>query len=292
MRPQGEVPAPDPALPPSFDGEQPAHRYRFVESANSWAMRPIMESHGWDHESGIDGFSMEKPFVLEDVPNQVLPRKRRLRSATPANIAGQVTKNKNEAQVQLEAEASVKHAARVVSTAGMDVQTVGQDVAYTARAETRWKNRACNKTAAGVSVAKVAGCVAKGVKVENRLKIRPGTKLVVSAGVIEAKKDKAMGANAELMLGSKDPSSTTRHSVGGSLMHWRNDTALGVNGTSQFNLTDDTSVTVRANVNSRGQGQLTTRFSTNEKLSLSGVGLIPLLATLVPKLLGRGDAFD
>ena len=107
--------------------------------------------------------------------------------------------------------------------------------------------------------------------------------------MIEARGDKAMGGNAELMLGSKDPSVTTRHSIGGSLMHWRNDTALGVNGTSQFNLTPDTAMTVRANINSRGQGQVTTRLSTNEKLSISGVGLIPLLFTLVPKLLGRDD---
>ena len=27
-------------------------------------VRPIVEAHGWDHESGIEGFSVDKGFVV------------------------------------------------------------------------------------------------------------------------------------------------------------------------------------------------------------------------------------
>lgn len=70
------IPAPDPALPPSFDSDNPSHRFRFLESANQWMVRPVVEAHGWDHESGIEGFSVDKAFVVK---NKV-----------PVNINGQV----------------------------------------------------------------------------------------------------------------------------------------------------------------------------------------------------------
>ena len=37
--PQVAVPAPDPALPPSFDPEGNPHRYRFLESNGGWIAR-------------------------------------------------------------------------------------------------------------------------------------------------------------------------------------------------------------------------------------------------------------
>jgi hypothetical protein len=73
---QVSIPAPDPALPPSFDSETPVHHFRFLESASQWVVRPIVESHGWDHEAGIESFSLEKAFVV--------------RKNIPANISGQV----------------------------------------------------------------------------------------------------------------------------------------------------------------------------------------------------------
>ena len=44
---QVSIPAPDPALPPSFDSDSAAHHFRFLESANQWMVRPIVEAHGW-----------------------------------------------------------------------------------------------------------------------------------------------------------------------------------------------------------------------------------------------------
>ncbi len=98
---QVSIPAPDPALPPSFDSDNSGHHYRFLESANQaraacactacafralssdasphaaqWMVRPIVDAHGWDHESGIEGFSVDKAFIVK--------------KTIPANVSGQV----------------------------------------------------------------------------------------------------------------------------------------------------------------------------------------------------------
>ncbi len=43
---------------------------------SQWVVRPIVEAHGWDHESGIEGFSLDKAFLVK--------------KTIPANISGQV----------------------------------------------------------------------------------------------------------------------------------------------------------------------------------------------------------
>ena len=177
---QVSIPAPDPALPPSFDCDNPTHRFRFLESANQWMVRPIVEAHGWDHESGIEGFSVDKAFMV--------------RKKIPANINGQVSKDKKDANLTMEMEASVEHSASLVTTSGLDIQTVGKQLAYTLRSETRWKNAPNNKTAAGLSASLVGGSVAVGAKLEDRWKLTEAAKLVVSCGTITAKGDVAYGA--------------------------------------------------------------------------------------------------
>jgi hypothetical protein len=197
------IPAPDPALPPSFDSDTPGHHFRILESASQarlrspppvfpqaaltprllpqWMVRPMVDSHGWDHESGVEGFTLDKAFLL--------------RKSIPANVQGQVTKDKKDANLTLETEASLKHSDSLITTSGLDVQTVGgRQLAYTARSETRWKNRRNNKTAAGLSASLVGGVVALGAKMENRLKVTPGSKLVLTCGSITANGDTAFGA--------------------------------------------------------------------------------------------------
>lgn len=57
--------------------------------------------------------------------------------------------------LQAEAEGSVYHSSKVISTGGLDVQTVGKDFVYTARTETRVKVHKRNKTAAGLTMARL-----------------------------------------------------------------------------------------------------------------------------------------
>lgn len=271
---QVAVPAPDPALPPSFDGANNSHRYRFLEPTSQWMVRPIVEAHGWDHESGVEGFSVDKAFIL--------------RNSIPGNMSGQLTKDKKESNVGFEGEMSIAHTKKLITTTGVDVQTVGKQLAYTARGETRWKFCATNKIAAGASASLVGGALALGTKLENRWKVTPGAKLVVSAGAVSANKDVAYGGNCEAILRhSDDPSNPNSSTVGMSFMNWRGDVALGGNAMSSITLGKDTQITARANLNSRGAGQLVLRATTNERLQLAGLGLVPILCTLLGRV--RGD---
>lgn len=271
---QVAVPAPDPALPPSFDGASNAHRYRFLEPTSQWMVRPIVEAHGWDHESGVEGFSVDKAFIL--------------RNSIPGNASGQLTKDKKESNVGFEGEMSISHTKKLITTTGVDVQTVGKQLAYTARGETRWKFCATNKIAAGASASLVGGALALGTKLENRWKVTPGAKLVVSAGAVSANKDVAYGGNCEAILRhSDDPQNPNSSTVGMSFMNWRGDVALGGNAMSSITLGKDTQITARANLNSRGAGQLVLRATTNERLQLAGLGLVPILCTLIGRV--RGD---
>lgn len=204
-------------------------------------------------------------------------------------FAPQVTKDKKDANLTLEVEGSLKHSDKLISTSGLDIQTVGKQLAYTVRSETRWKNRPNNKTAGGLSASYVGGSVAVGAKVEDRWKIKEGTKLIVSCGAITAKGDVAYGGNLEGVVRHKmdstgNPTSTT---VGASFMNWRGDVALGGNAQTQMNVGKNTQMTARANLNSRGAGQLTLRASTNERLQLALAGLVPVACALLGRI--RGD---
>ena len=56
---------------------------------------------------------------------------------------------------QAESEASVYHTSKVVSTAGLEVQTVGKDFLWVGRAETRVKAFGANKTTLGLSASRM-----------------------------------------------------------------------------------------------------------------------------------------
>lgn len=235
-------------------------------------VRPIVEAHGWDHESGIEGFSVDKALLV--------------RNAIPANITGQITKDKKEGTLTLETEASFKHSDALVTTSGLDVQTVGKQLAYTVRSETRWKNKANNKTTGGLSASLVGGTVAVGAKLEDRWKVTPGSKLVLSCGAITARGDTAYGGNLEGSLRhAKDDASPTATTLGASFMNWRGDVALGGNAQTQFLYGKDTMMTARANLNSRGAGQLTLRASSNERLQLAIAGLVPVACAILGRFL-------
>ena len=92
-----------------------------------------------------------------------------LRDACLSSVAHwQITKDKKDANLTLETEASVKHSDKLITTSGLDIQTVGKQLAYTVRSETRWKNRSNNKTTGGLSASLIGGTLAFGAKVEDR----------------------------------------------------------------------------------------------------------------------------
>mmetsp|Transcript_21143 Transcript_21143/g.58671 ORF Transcript_21143/g.58671 Transcript_21143/m.58671 type:complete len:366 (-) Transcript_21143:146-1243(-) len=290
---QVSVPAPDPALQPTFDSDNNGHRYRFLESAGGWIVRPFVEAHGVDHDDGVEGFSCEKGAMLR-------PRGQYL-GGIPANAMFQLQKDKNLFSFNGEAEASYYLNKNVISTGTIEVQTIGgRDMVYTSRLETRVKNHSRNKTAAGLVASRLAdnqlplkGPVAMGLKAENRTKIMDNVKAIISAGMMSTKtrvgRETARAANAELRL--KDPSNSGKQlTVGGSLMHWRRDLLLAGNISAQAGITDETIVTTRANLNSKATGQLQVRLTSHDFPILGISMLVPLSSFLYEKIF-RGDVY-
>jgi Toc86/159 family protein import component len=250
-----------------YDISMAKHRYRYLETANQWLVRPVLETHGWDHDAGYDGFNVEKLFVVAE--------------KIPASISGQVTKDKKEAQVNFEAAASFKHGEGKTTLAGLDIQTIGKDLGYTVRSETQFSNFKRNKTTAGLTFTLLGDTVAAGLKLEDRLLVGKRLKMVVNGGVLTGRGDKAFGGSLEATLKGKDyPLSRTLSTLGLSVMDWHGDLAIGGNLQSQF-MVGKTMLVTRANLNNRGAGQLSIRASSSEQLQMVLIGIIPILRSLI-----------
>ncbi|RLM93726.1 hypothetical protein C2845_PM08G17240 [Panicum miliaceum] len=261
------VPLPDMVLPPSFDCDNPTYRYRFLEPTSTVLARPVLDAHGWDHDCGYDGVSVEETLAILN--------------RLPANVAVQVTKDKKEFSIHLDSSIAAKHGDNASSLAGFDIQTVGRQLAYILRGETKIKNIKKNKTTGGFSVTFLGDIVATGLKVEDQLSLGKRLSLVASTGMMKAQGDTAYGANLEARLKDKDyPIGQSLSTLGLSLMKWRRDLALGANLQSQFPIGRGSKVAVRLGLNNKLSGQITIRTSTSEQVQIALLGLVPVAASI------------
>jgi Toc86/159 family protein import component len=262
------VPMPDMSLPASFDSDTPTHRYRYLDSSNQWLVRPVLETHGWDHDVGYEGLNVERLFVLKD--------------KIPISFSGQVTKDKKDANVQMEMASSVKHGEGKATSLGFDLQTVGKDLAYTLRSETKFLNFRRNKATAGLSFTLLGDALSAGVKVEDKLIANKRFKLVIAGGAMTGREDVAYGGSLEAQLRDKNyPLGRSLSTLGLSVMDWHGDLAVGCNLQSQIPIGRYTNLVARANLNNRGAGQISIRLNSSEQLQIALIGLIPLLQKLV-----------
>ncbi|KAG2598844.1 hypothetical protein PVAP13_5KG401714 [Panicum virgatum] len=261
------VPLPDMVLPPSFDCDNPTYRYRFLEPTSTVLARPVLDAHGWDHDCGYDGVSVEETLAILN--------------RFPANVAVQVTKDKKEFSIHLDSSIAAKHGDNASSLAGFDIQTVGRQLAYILRGETKIKNIKKNKTTGGFSVTFLGDIVATGLKVEDQLSLGKRLSLVASTGMMKAQGDTAYGANLEARLKDKDyPIGQSLSTLGLSLMKWRRDLALGANLQSQFPIGRGSKMAVRLGLNNKLSGQITIRTSTSEQVQIALLGLVPVAASI------------
>jgi len=262
------VPMPDLALPASFDSDNPTHRYRYLDSSNQWLVRPVLETHGWDHDVGYEGLNVERLFVVKD--------------KVPLSFSGQVTKDKKDANIQMEVAGSVKHGEGKATSLGFDMQTVGKDLAYTLRSETRFTNFRRNKATAGLSFTLLGDALSGGVKIEDKLVASKRFKVVISGGAMAGRNDIAYGGSLEAQLRDKDyPLGRFLSTLGLSVMDWHGDLAVGCNVQSQIPVGRHTNLVARANLNNRGAGQISIRLNSSEQLQIALVALIPLVKKLV-----------
>ncbi|GAU22867.1 hypothetical protein TSUD_376770 [Trifolium subterraneum] len=262
------VPMPDMSLPASFDSDTPTHRYRYLDSSNQWLVRPVLETHGWDHDVGYEGLNVERLFVLKD--------------KIPVSFSGQVTKDKKDANVQMEMASSVKHGEGKATSLGFDMQTVGKDLAYTLRSETKFLNFRRNKATAGLSFTLLGDALSAGFKVEDKLIANKRFKLVIAGGAMNGRDDVAYGGSLEAQLRDKNyPLGRSLSTLGLSVMDWHGDLAVGCNLQSQIPIGRYTNLVARANLNNRGAGQISIRLNSSEQLQIALIGLIPLLQKVV-----------
>lgn len=266
------VPVQDLNLPASFDSDNPTHRYRSLDSGNQWLVRPVLDPHGWDHDVGYEGINVENLLVVKE--------------KIPVSLSGQVTKDKKDANLQMEVASSLKHGEGKSTTLALDMQTVGKELAYTLRSETRFINFRKNKATAGLSATYFGDALTGGVKFEDKFMHRRG-QLVVAGGAIIGRGDVAYGGSLEATLRDKDyPLGRFLSTIGLSVMDWHGDLAIGWNAQSHIPIGRFTNLIGRVNLNNRGSGQVSVRLNSSEQLQISLVALIPLLS----KLLGHSQS--
>lgn len=262
------VPMPDLALPASFDSDNPTHRYRYLDSSNQWLVRPVLEPNGWDHDVGYEGINVERLFVVKD--------------KIPISLSSQVSKDKKDTNLQMEIASSVKHGHGKATSLGFDMQSVGKDLAYTLRSETRFCNYRKNKATAGLSVTFLGDVMTGGVKIEDRLTFNRRGSLVVSGGAMFGRGDAAYGGSLEATLRDKDhPLGRFLSTLGLSVMDWHGDLAIGCNSQTQIPIGRYTNLIGRVNINNKGSGQVSIRLNSSEQLQIALVSLIPLVRKLI-----------
>ncbi|KAI3460813.1 hypothetical protein Pfo_017476 [Paulownia fortunei] len=274
------VPLPDMALPPSFDGDNPAYRYRFLEPTSQFLARPVLDSHGWDHDCGYDGVNLEHSLAIAN--------------SFPAAFTVQITKDKKDFSISLDSSISAKHGENVSSMAGFDIQSMGKQLAYIFRGETKIKNLKKNKAAGGISFTVLGENVVPGVKIEDQITLGKQYVLVGSAGAVRSQHDTAFGANFELQRRELDyPIGQVQSTLSMSIIKWRGDLALGFNSLAQFSIGRNSKVAVRAGINNKLSGQVTVRTSSSEHLSLALAAIIPTAISIYKKLWpGAGEKYS
>ncbi|XP_042040541.1 translocase of chloroplast 120, chloroplastic-like isoform X2 [Salvia splendens] len=257
------VPMPDLALPASFDSDNPTHRYRSLDSSNPWLVRAVLEPNGWDHDIGYDGINVERLFLVKE--------------KVPISFSGHISKDKKDANLQMEFASSVKHVKGKATSLGFDMQSLGKDYAYTLRSETRFSNHRINKATAGISATVLGDVVTGGLKLEDKLIIGKRGQIVVSGGGIYGRGEVAYGGSLEATLRDKDhPLGRFLSTFGLSIMDWHGDVAIGCNSQTQIPIGRHSNLFCRFNINNKGSGQFSVKVNSTEQLQIVLVALVPL----------------
>ncbi|VAH06047.1 unnamed protein product [Triticum turgidum subsp. durum] len=265
------VPMPDMVLPSTFDSDYPSHRYRFLDTPSEWLVRPVLETQGWDHDVGYEGLNVERLFAVK--------------GKVPLSVSGQLTKDKKDSSLQMEVASSVKHGEGKTSSVGLDLQSVGKDMAYTIRGESRFKNFRRNNTAAGISATLLGDTLSAGVKIEDRLIVNKQLRLLVSGGTMSGKGDAAYGGRLEATLRDKDyPIGRMLSTLAISVVDWHGDLAVGCNAQSQIPAGRSSNLIASLNVSNKGTGQVGIRLNSSEHLQIALLALVPIFKN-VRKLL-------
>ncbi|KAL4298240.1 hypothetical protein GQ457_12G005630 [Hibiscus cannabinus] len=271
-----QVPLPDMVLPPSFDGDNPTYRYRFLDSASQLLIKPVLDPQAWDHDIGYDGVSLERSLAIAGY--------------FPGAFAVQITKDKREFNMHLDSSVCAKHGENGSTMAGFDIQTVGKQLAYIFRGETKFRNFTTKRTTAGLSVTFLGENVATGVKIEEQIAVGKHLLLVGSAGAMRSQGNTAYGANIDIQLKDEDfPIEQNQTSFGLSLVKWKQDLGLMANLQSQFSIGRSSLMAVRVGLNNKQSGQISIKTSSSDQLHIALASLVPIAASIIRMVCPSSD---
>ncbi|KAL6894402.1 hypothetical protein ACP4OV_008500 [Aristida adscensionis] len=253
-------PMPDWALPASFDSDDPVYRYRCLEPTPNLLVRAVSNPDGWDHDCGFDGVSLQHSL---DVANKF-----------PASLWVQVNKDKREFTIHLDSSMSAKHGNHGSTLVGFDIQTMMDQLAYTLRGETRFKNFKKNISTGGLSLTFLGNTMVTGAKFEDKLSVGNRLTLVANTGAVSMRGDTAYGVNMEATLREKNyPVGQGLATLGASLVRWRKEWTMAANLDSQFSVGRTSNMAVHVDVNNKLAGRVSIKANTSEQLKIALLGI-------------------
>ncbi|KAG6764934.1 hypothetical protein POTOM_032423 [Populus tomentosa] len=157
-------------------------RYRVLEPASQFLVRPVLDAQGWDHDCGYDGVNIESNLAVV--------------GRFPGAFMVQITKDKKDFNIQIDSSICAKHGENGSTMAGFDIQTIGRQLAYILRSETKLKKFKLNKTLARILVTLLGENVVTGLKIEDQIAVGKRLALVGNAGTCQF----SVGRNSKMAI--------------------------------------------------------------------------------------------
>ncbi|GJN22761.1 hypothetical protein PR202_gb10357 [Eleusine coracana subsp. coracana] len=272
-------PMSDWTLPSSFDSDDPVYRYRCLEPSPNLLLRAVPNPDGWDHDFGFDGVSLQHSLDVVD--------------KFPASLWVQVNKDKREFTIYLDSSISAKHGDYASTLAGFDIRTMMDQLAYTLRSETKFKNFKKNVSTGGLSMTFLGNTMVTGAKFEDKLSVGNRLTLVANTGAVSMRGDTAYEVNMEATVREKSyPIGQSLATMGASLVRWRKEWTMAANFESQFSVGRTSNMAVHVDVNNKLTGRVSIKASTSEQLKIALLGICSATMYLWNKMHSGSDPYS
>lgn len=261
---------PEMAVPPSFDSDSPIHRFRCLITRDQLLARPVLDPHGWDHDVGFDGINIE---IASEVKKNVI-----------TCVAGQMSKDKQDFNVQCESTAAFLDPRGPTYAVGLDVQSAGKELIYSLRSNAKLKSFNCNVAECGVSVMSFGDKYYYGAKIEDSIFTKKRLSFKMNVGGMTGAGQVAHGGTIEATLKGRDyPVRDEKVNVSMSILSSGKETVLGGTVQSDFRLSRGTKMSLNANVNSRKMGQVSVKVNSSEHMEIALIALVSVFRSLMKK---------
>ncbi|OMO73192.1 Translocon at the outer envelope membrane of chloroplast [Corchorus capsularis] len=265
------VQLPDMAIPPSFDSDCPVHRYRCIVTNEQWLARPVLDPHGWDHDVGFDGINLETALEV--------------RKNVFASVMGQMNKDKHDFNVQSEFAAAYVDPVGPTYSVGLDLQSTGKDLMYTAHSNAKLRSLKHNVTDCGVSLTSFGNKYYVGAKLEDTILMGQRMKFVMNAGRMEGSGQVAYGGSFEATFrGSDYPVRNDSVSLSMTALSFNKETVIGGGFQSEFRPMRGMRLAINGNINSQKMGQVSVKMSSSEHVEFALVALFSICKALLRRM--------